>query len=163
MSDPMERYCSSYYDKHGLYNDGFPCPADKYCCQTDDGTKMCCAIGEPAAKPSNEHVKEQQQQPPRHNNNHHRHHNKNHNPPASVFKLADDPSSFKSHVLTTIQSNLRQQQQQQQQQMVKLTNYEQDQYQQYGIRPPAQNSLGSIDPASPAVYGATTVPFLLSK
>ena len=162
MSDPMERYCSSYYDTHGLYNDGFPCPADKYCCQTDDGTKMCCAIGEPAAKPSNEHVKEQQQQPPRHNN-HHRHHNKNHNPPASVFKLADDPSSFKSHVLTTIQSNLRQQQQQQQQQMVKLTNYEQDQYQQYGIRPPAQNSLGSIDPASPAVYGATTVPFLLSK
>ena len=160
MSDPMERYCSSYYDKHGLYNDGFPCPADKYCCQTDDGTKMCCAItGEPA-KPSNEQVKDQQQ-PPRHNN-HHRHHNKNHNPPpASVFKLADDPSSFKSHVLTTIQSNLRQQQQQQQ--MVKLTNYEQDQYQQYGMRPPAQNSLGSIDPASPAVYGATSVPFLLSK
>ena len=48
MSDPdtMERYCSSYYDKHGLYNDGFPCPANKYCCQSPDGggSKMCCAI-----------------------------------------------------------------------------------------------------------------------
>lgn len=48
-SDPMgmtnlERYCSSYYDRHGLYNDGFPCPADKYCCQLDDGTKMCCSV-----------------------------------------------------------------------------------------------------------------------
>ena len=47
MSDPdtMERYCSSYYDKHGLYNDGFPCPANKYCCQsTDGGSKMCCSM-----------------------------------------------------------------------------------------------------------------------
>lgn len=49
MSDPganQERYCSSYYDKHGLYNDGFPCPADKYCCQTADGTKMCCPLNQ---------------------------------------------------------------------------------------------------------------------
>lgn len=48
MSDPdtMERYCSSYYDKHGLYNDGFPCPANNYCCLSKDGSgsKMCCAI-----------------------------------------------------------------------------------------------------------------------
>lgn len=47
MSDPdgMERYCSSYYDKHGLYNDGFPCPINKYCCQTPDGgSKMCCSM-----------------------------------------------------------------------------------------------------------------------
>lgn len=48
MSDPgsLERYCSSYYDKHGLYNDGFPCPMDKYCCQTSDGTKMCCSLSD---------------------------------------------------------------------------------------------------------------------
>ena len=46
MSDPgiLERYCSSYYDRHGLYNDGFPCPSDKYCCQNEDGTKACCPI-----------------------------------------------------------------------------------------------------------------------
>ena len=46
MSDPgvLERYCSSYYDRFGLYNDGFPCPSDKYCCQNMDGTKMCCVI-----------------------------------------------------------------------------------------------------------------------
>jgi hypothetical protein len=46
MSDmsSIERYCSSYYDKHGLYNDGFPCPNDKYCCQTSDGAKMCCDL-----------------------------------------------------------------------------------------------------------------------
>ncbi|RNA43021.1 hypothetical protein BpHYR1_008534 [Brachionus plicatilis] len=46
MEDPgnYERYCSSYYDKHGLYNDGFPCPADKYCCQSADGIKMCCSF-----------------------------------------------------------------------------------------------------------------------
>ena len=46
MEDPgnYERYCSSYYDKHGLYNDGFPCPADKYCCQSSDGIKMCCSL-----------------------------------------------------------------------------------------------------------------------
>jgi hypothetical protein len=49
MSDSgsIERYCSSYYDKHGLYNDGFPCPNDKYCCQTSDGAKMCCEINIP--------------------------------------------------------------------------------------------------------------------
>jgi hypothetical protein len=41
-SSNQERYCSSYYDKHGLYNDGFPCPDDKYCCQTPDGSKACC-------------------------------------------------------------------------------------------------------------------------
>jgi hypothetical protein len=40
----MERYCSSYFDKDGLYNDGFPCPVDKYCCQTPQGVKMCCLI-----------------------------------------------------------------------------------------------------------------------
>ncbi len=47
MSDPgsLERYCSSYYDRHGLYNDGFPCPADKYCCENEDGNKKCCVIG----------------------------------------------------------------------------------------------------------------------
>ena len=47
MSDPggsMEKYCSAFYDKHGLYNDGFPCPSDKYCCQSSDGNKMCCPI-----------------------------------------------------------------------------------------------------------------------
>ena len=46
MSDPanLERYCSSYYDRHGLYNDGFPCPTDKYCCQSADGAKMCCSL-----------------------------------------------------------------------------------------------------------------------
>lgn len=45
MADPQERYCSSYYDKHGLYNDGFPCPQDKYCCTNDDdGHKMCCLL-----------------------------------------------------------------------------------------------------------------------
>ena len=38
----MERYCSSYYDRHGLYNDGFPCPGKTYCCEKDDGHKMCC-------------------------------------------------------------------------------------------------------------------------
>ena len=44
MSD-LERYCSSYYDKHGLYNDGFPCPEDTYCCQSSaDQTKMCCSL-----------------------------------------------------------------------------------------------------------------------
>ena len=37
-----ESYCISYYDKNGLYNDGFPCPIDKYCCQSSDGTKLCC-------------------------------------------------------------------------------------------------------------------------
>jgi hypothetical protein len=44
MSDlsSIESYCSSYYDKNGLYNDGFPCPIDKYCCQSSDGTKSCC-------------------------------------------------------------------------------------------------------------------------
>jgi len=42
----LERYCSSYYDKQGLYNDGFPCPADKYCCQNADGMKMCCSLNE---------------------------------------------------------------------------------------------------------------------
>ena len=49
MTDPgtsQERYCSSYYDKHGLYNDGFPCPNDKYCCQTSEGTKMCCPLNQ---------------------------------------------------------------------------------------------------------------------
>jgi hypothetical protein len=53
MSDPdgMERYCSSYYDKHGLYNDGFPCPANKYCCQAHDGgSKMCCSVQENVAE-----------------------------------------------------------------------------------------------------------------
>ena len=52
MSDPdgMERYCSSYYDKHGLYNDGFPCPGNKYCCQAPDGgSKMCCSVQESVA------------------------------------------------------------------------------------------------------------------
>jgi len=44
--DTLERYCSSYYDKQGLYNDGFPCPADKYCCQNADGMKMCCSLNE---------------------------------------------------------------------------------------------------------------------
>ncbi|CAF0766270.1 unnamed protein product [Brachionus calyciflorus] len=49
MGDPgnLERYCSSYYDRHGLYNDGFPCPTDKYCCQTPEGAKMCCSISTP--------------------------------------------------------------------------------------------------------------------
>lgn len=43
--DEQERYCSSYYDRHGLYNDGFPCPEGKYCCQNEqDGTKSCCDI-----------------------------------------------------------------------------------------------------------------------
>jgi hypothetical protein len=40
----MERYCSSYYDRFGLYNDGFPCPDDKYCCENADGYKKCCSI-----------------------------------------------------------------------------------------------------------------------
>jgi hypothetical protein len=35
----LEQYCSPYYDKHGLYNDGFPCPSEKYCCQTNEGAK----------------------------------------------------------------------------------------------------------------------------
>ena len=39
----MERYCSSYLDRNGLYNDGFPCPGKTYCCEKEDGTKMCCA------------------------------------------------------------------------------------------------------------------------
>ena len=177
MSDPrtLERYCSSYYDKHGLYNDGFPCPADKYCCQNDDGTKKCCSIEaemkieEP--KTSDEQVKEPPRHHQHHNPNHHR--NMNRNNPSSLFQQPEskanrnDPSSsFKSYMLTTIQSNIRQQQQQQQQQMVKLTNYEQfnpDQYNQYGIRQ-GPNGLGSIDPASPAIYGGATVaPFFLSK
>jgi hypothetical protein len=38
----MERYCSSYLDRNGLYNDGFPCPGQTYCCEKEDGTKMCC-------------------------------------------------------------------------------------------------------------------------
>lgn len=38
----MERYCSSYLDRHGLYNDGFPCPGQTHCCEKSDGTKMCC-------------------------------------------------------------------------------------------------------------------------
>lgn len=62
MSDPganQEKYCSSYYDKHGLYNDGFPCPVDKYCCQSADGNKMCC----PILKSFNEKQQQQQQQP----------------------------------------------------------------------------------------------------
>jgi hypothetical protein len=60
MSDigSIERYCSSYYDKHGLYNDGFPCPNDKYCCQTSDGTKMCCEINvTTSSKPNRFHEK----------------------------------------------------------------------------------------------------------
>lgn len=46
MEDPgnYEGYCSSYYDKHGLYNDGFPCPTGKYCCRSTDGIKMCCSF-----------------------------------------------------------------------------------------------------------------------
>ena len=47
MGEPgstQERYCISYYDKHGLYNDGFPCPEDKYCCQIADGSKLCCDV-----------------------------------------------------------------------------------------------------------------------
>ena len=53
MSDPgsLERYCSSYYDRHGLYNDGFPCPTDKYCCENADGNKKCCVISRQAAAP----------------------------------------------------------------------------------------------------------------
>ena len=157
----MERYCSSYYDKHGLYNDGFPCPADKYCCQGDDGAKMCCAIGGAGLKA--DEAPPAKEPPPRqhhhHNNRHHSNRISNSNSPSAEVKV--DPSSFRSHMLTTMQSNLRQQQQQQQ--LVKLANYEhQDQY--GGALRPAQNSLGSIDPASPAVYGgAATVPFLLSK
>jgi hypothetical protein len=41
-SSSLEQYCSPYYDKKGLYNDGFPCPSDKYCCQNADGSKYCC-------------------------------------------------------------------------------------------------------------------------
>jgi hypothetical protein len=41
-SSQFEQYCSAYYDKHGLYNDGFPCPSDKYCCQNNEGMKYCC-------------------------------------------------------------------------------------------------------------------------
>lgn len=57
MSDPasLERYCSSYYDRHGLYNDGFPCPTDKYCCQNTDGTKMCCSLNTLDRKLNNKH------------------------------------------------------------------------------------------------------------
>ena len=47
MNDPdaPEQYCSAYYDKHGSYNDGFPCPNDKYCCQNKDGgLKFCCSL-----------------------------------------------------------------------------------------------------------------------
>jgi hypothetical protein len=44
VDQDVERYCSSYYDKHGLYNDGFPCPDDKYCCQAQDGSKSCCDL-----------------------------------------------------------------------------------------------------------------------
>lgn len=43
IASAMERYCSSYYDRHGLYNDGFPCPGQTYCCEKDDGHKMCCS------------------------------------------------------------------------------------------------------------------------
>ena len=39
----MERYCSSFYDRNGLYNDGFPCPENKYCCQNQEGNKICCS------------------------------------------------------------------------------------------------------------------------
>lgn len=39
----MERYCSSFYDRNGLYNDGFPCPKNKYCCQNQEGNKICCS------------------------------------------------------------------------------------------------------------------------
>ena len=59
MSDSgstQERYCSSYYDKHGLYNDGFPCPEDKYCCQTSDGSKMCCDINSVNNNNKNEEI-----------------------------------------------------------------------------------------------------------
>jgi hypothetical protein len=39
----QEQYCSSYYDKFGLYNDGFPCPDGTHCCKpNDDGIKICC-------------------------------------------------------------------------------------------------------------------------
>ena len=45
MNDPdaLEQYCSAYYDKHGSYNDGFPCPSDKFCCQNKEGLKYCCS------------------------------------------------------------------------------------------------------------------------
>jgi hypothetical protein len=42
----MEHYCSSYYDRNGLYNDGFPCPGHTYCCDKEDGQKMCCAMAD---------------------------------------------------------------------------------------------------------------------
>jgi hypothetical protein len=46
MNDPdiLEQYCSAYYDKHGSYNDGFPCPNDTYCCIKKDGLKDCCPL-----------------------------------------------------------------------------------------------------------------------
>ena len=44
QSDTIEQYCSPYYDKYGSYNDGFPCPSDKYCCQNKDGLKYCCSL-----------------------------------------------------------------------------------------------------------------------
>ncbi len=53
----MERYCSSYVDRNGLYNDGFPCPGQTYCCEKDDGMKMCCQ--EVSADTIVEHVTKQ--------------------------------------------------------------------------------------------------------
>lgn len=114
MNDPstMERYCSSYYDKHGLYNDGFPCPADKYCCQKEDGMKMCCSIEQQQQPNDSDNLDYEEETNRRVKSNKP---NKSSSSSSHQFHIKqqqqqrnfiDSNSNYKSHLLTTMQSNI---------------------------------------------------------